>query len=323
MALIYVKDIIRHKGSLLGDGFLIQATLHQLRVFEATARHGSFTKAAEELYITQPTVSSQVKQLSKAVGLPLFEQIGRQLYLTEAGKELLATCQDIFARLDNCEIKVADLKGTKQGKLRLAVITTAKYFIPRLLGSFCQLYPQIDISLQVTNHQQMQQRMLKNQDDLYILSQPPAEIDLKTHIFLDNPLVVVARKDHLLAGEKDIPLLQLPHFPFIMREPGSGTRKAIQTLFHQHHIKVPVRLELGSNEAIKQAIAGGLGISVLSQHTLTSTRNDELTILDVEHFPIQGHWYVAYLAGKQLSVIAQTFLDYLIEKAQEIPLAKF
>lgn len=298
---------------------MIQATLHQLKVFEATARHGSFTRAAEEMFITQPTVSSQIKQLSLGVGLPLFEQIGKRLYLTEAGKELLVTCQEIFETLENFEMKVADLKGTKQGRLRLAAITTAKYFIPRILGSFCQQYPGIDVSLKVTNHQQMQQRMMDNEDDLYILSQPPEELNLTTQPFLENPLVVVASWQHPLAGKAHIPIRSLHGEPFIMREAGSGTRQAVQELFAKHKVSVAVRLELGSNEAIKQAIAGGMGISVLSQHTLTwEGANSELTILDVEHFPIKRRWYVAYLGGKKLSVIAQTFLDYLLEESKKI-----
>ncbi len=295
---------------------MIQATLHQLKVFEATARHGSFTRAAEELFITQPTVSSQIKQLTKVIGLPLFEQLGKRLYLTDAGQELLKTCQDIFERLENFEMKVADLKGTKQGQLRLGVITTAKYFIPRILGSFCQQYPGIEVSLKVTNHQQIQRRMLENEDDLYIASNPPEGIDLSTQPFLDNPLVVIALKTHPLAGKKKISIHDLEGEPFIMREQGSGTRKAVQNLFDKHDISVHVRLELGSNEAIKQAIAGGLGISVLSQHTLISEGIDsELTVLDVEHFPIQRRWYVAYLGGKQLSVISKAFLDYLLEES--------
>ncbi|TVQ41847.1 MAG: LysR family transcriptional regulator [Gloeocapsa sp. DLM2.Bin57] len=301
---------------------MIHATLHQLAVFEATARLGSFTRAAEELYITQPTVSSQIKQLTKVIGLPLFEQIGKRLYLTEAGKELLKTCQDIFERLDNFEMKIADLKGTKQGKLRLAVITTAKYFIPRILGAFCEQYPGIDVSLDVTNHQKMQRQMLENDHDLYILSQPPEEVDLHSQPFLENPLVVVARSDHPLAKEKNIPIESLNHEPFIMREEGSGTRAAVLELFERNQIRVAVRLELGSNEAIKQAIAGGLGISVLSQHTLISQiPNPELVILDVQHFPIRRRWYVAHLSGKRLSIIAQTFLDYLIVKSQQIDIS--
>lgn len=294
---------------------MIQATLHQLKVFEATARHGSFTRAAEELLITQPTVSSQIKQLTKAIGLPLFEQIGKRLYLTEAGKGLFKTCQEIFERLENFEMKVADLKGTRQGQLKLAVITTAKYFIPRILGAFCRQYPGIDISLNVTNHQQIQRRMMENQDNLYILSQPSDNMNLSTQPFLDNPLVVIAPKNHPLAGKQKISITNLDGEAFIMREQGSGTRQAIQKLFYKHGVSVQVRLELGSNEAIKHAIAGGLGISILSQHTLISEGKDsELTVLDVEHFPIKRRWYVAYLRDKQLSVVAQAFLGYLLQE---------
>jgi len=298
---------------------VIQATLHQLKVFEATARNSSFTKAAEELYITQPTVSTQVKQLTKAVGLPLFEQIGKRLHLTEAGGALLATCQEIFERLDNFEMTVADLKGTRQGRLKLGVITTAKYFIPRLLGSFCQQYPGIDIALEVTNHQKLEERMLNNEDDLYIVSQPTEDIDLCWEPFAENPIVVIARKDHPLAGIPNIPITRLNDEPFIMRETGSGTRQAVQRLFTEHQVSVRTRLELGSNEAIKQAIAGGLGISALSKHTLISDAG-ELTILDIQEFPIPRHWYVSYLAGKQLSIIAEAFREYLLLHSEKMPL---
>jgi DNA-binding transcriptional LysR family regulator len=298
---------------------LIHATLHQLKVFEATARHGSFTRAAEELYLTQPTVSIQVKQLTKAVGLPLFEQIGKRLYLTQAGQKLLETCQEIFAGLDQFEMAVSDLKGLKQGQLRLAVITTAKYFVPRLLGPFCQRFPGIEISLKVTNHQNIQERMVNNEDDLYIISSPPEQPDLKIYPFLENPLVVIGPKDHPLAKKSNIPIQALNGEAFIMREPGSGTRHAVQKLFAEHDVDVKVRLELGSNEAIKQAIAGGLGISVLSLHTIISEGTEgEFAILDVENFPIERHWYVASLAGKQLSVVSQAFLDYLLEESHTL-----
>lgn len=294
---------------------MFHATLHQLKVFEATARHGSFTRAAEELYLTQPTVSIQVKQLTKAVGLPLFEQIGKRLYLTQAGQKLLETCQQVFEGLDQFEMSVADLKGMKQGQLRLAVITTAKYFVPRLLGPFCQQYPGVEISLKVTNHQNIQERMANNEDDLYIISQPPEHPDLAIHPFLDNPLVVIGPKNHPLAGKKSVPVQALSGESFIMREPGSGTRQAVQELLDTHGVEVRVRLELGSNEAIKQAIAGGLGISVLSLHTIISEGTQgEFTILDVEDFPIKRQWYVAHLAGKQMSVVAETFLAYLLEE---------
>ncbi|MBD3883497.1 LysR family transcriptional regulator [Phormidium tenue FACHB-886] len=298
---------------------MIHATLHQLKVFEATARHGSFTRAAEELFLTQPTVSMQVKQLTKAIGLPLFEQVGKRLYLTDAGRELFSTCKEIFQRLDQLEMTVADLKGMKQGKLRLAVITTTKYFMPRLLGPFCQQYPGIDVSLTVTNHERVIERLANNQDDLYVMSQLPEGMDIKAHAFLENPLVVVAPHDHPLVKERQIPLKRVVEEMFIMREPGSGTRSTFQSLLDAQNLTVKVRLELGSNEAIKQAIVGGLGLSVLSRHTLMiDGSNSELAILDVQGFPIAREWYAVYLAGKQLSVVANTFLEYLKQAAPQV-----
>jgi LysR family transcriptional regulator, low CO2-responsive transcriptional regulator len=298
---------------------LTQATLHQLRVFEAVARHNSFTRAAEELFLTQPTISMQVKQLAKVVGLPLFEQIGKRLYLTTAGKELFSTCKVLFEHISEFESKIANLKGLKQGTLRLSAITTAKYIIPRLLGLFSQRYPGVDISLKVTNHESISERLLNNQDDLYVMSQLPQDFDIEVYPFMENPLIVLAPRSHPLVNQKNIPLKRLANELFIMREPGSGTRQAVQKLFEEHDIKVRVKLDLGSNEAIKQAVAGGLGISVLSQHTLTSdSMNGEIAILDVEHFPIRRHWYVIYPAGKQLSIVASTFFDYLQHEGKAI-----
>lgn len=294
-----------------------QATLHQLKVFEAAARHSSFTRAAEELFLTQPTVSMQIKQLTKSVGLPLFEQVGKRLFLTEAGRELFATCREIFKTIAQFEMKVADLKGLKQGQLRLAVITTAKYIIPRLLGPFCQIYPGIEISLQVTNHERILERMVGNLDDLYIMSQVPDNTEVNFEPFLENPLVVIAPKNHPLSHEKDIPIQRLTDEPFIMREPGSGTRRVVQNLLDEQGVKVKVKLELGSNEAIKQAIAGGLGISALSRHTLL-TDSAEFSILDVQHFPIKRTWYIVYPAGKQLSIVANAYYDYLLEAGKKI-----
>ncbi len=296
-----------------------QATLHQLKVFEAVARHNSFTRAAEELFLTQPTVSMQVKQLTKAVGMPLFDQVGKRLYLTQVGEELVKTCRQLFERLDQFEMTVADLKGLKQGRLRLAVITTAKYFVPRLLGPFCKRYPGIDVSLQVTNHEHILNRMSENMDDLYVISQLPEMVDITYEPVLGNPLVVLAPADHPLAQEKNIPLERIADEPFIMREPGSGTRKAVQALFDEHKLSPKVQLDLGSNEAIKQAIAGGLGISVLSLHTLAlEGTNSQLTVLDAADFPIERYWYAVYPSGKQLSIVARTFLDYLLTEGKEV-----
>ncbi len=288
------------------------STFRQLEVFEAIARLGSFTRAAEELFLTQPTISMQVKKLTEVVGLPLFEHVGKKIYLTDAGRELHKTTREIFKQFSHFEMAVANMQGLKQGTLRLAVVTTAEYFAPRLLGPFCQQYPGIQISLKVTNREHVLDRLADNLDDLYILGQPPQEIDAVAEAFLDNPLVMLAPANHPLKGKKNIPLARIAEEPFLMREPGSGTRIAAERLFAEQGIKLEVRMELGSNEAIKQAIAGGLGVSVLSKHTLSlDAPMGQLTVLDVQGFPIERYWYVAYSSGKQLSVVARTFLDYL------------
>ena len=290
------------------------STLRQLEVFEAIARLGSFTRAAEELFLTQPTVSMQIKKLSDAVGLPLFEQIGKRVHLTDAGRALHEASRDIFDRWSKLEMTIADLKGLKQGNLRLAVVTTAKYFTPRLLGTFCQKYPGIDASLKVTNRERVLEYLAENRDDLYVIGQPPEDIAVEQVPFLTNPLVVIAPQNHALAGHSRIPLERIVREPFVMREPGSGTRKAFERLLQERGLDVRVRMELGSNEAIKHAVASGLGVAVLSRHTVTADpAASDLAVLDVEGFPIERQWYVVYPAGKQLSVVAQAFLAHLRE----------
>lgn len=290
----------------------MQPTLHQLKLFETAARLSSFTRAAEELYLSQPTISIQIKQLSKNVGFPLFERFGKQLYLTEVGNRLFLTCQAIFEELDQFELLVSDLQGMTQGKLQLATVTTCQYFVPRLLSNFCDQYPEIDISLTITNHQDLEKRMMGNQDDLYILSHPPHNLDLQVLPVIKNPLVVVAHPTHPLVGQEKINISALNQERLIMRELGSGTRYAVQALLKEHKVEADIKLDLSSNEAIKQAILGGLGISVLSQHSLNGRADDDLAILDIEHFPIEQQWSVAYLSGKHLSIVAETFLEYLI-----------
>ncbi|GAB4211029.1 MAG: LysR family transcriptional regulator [Synechococcales cyanobacterium] len=288
-------------------------TLHQLQIFEVAARHLSFTRTAEELFLTQPTISMQIKQLSKAVGFPLFEQVGKRLYLTEAGQALHQTCGKIFEQLEQFEMTLADLKGLKQGRLSLAVVTTAKYFIPRLLGPFCQQYPGIDVTLKVMNRQQVLERISENLDDLYVMGLPPEDLDVVAEPFLENPLVVMAPIFHPLVGKEKIPLTRIAEEPFLAREPGSGTRMAVQRLFEQRGLKMHIRMEFGSSEAIRQGIVGGLGISVLSQHVLAlGGWEHHLAILDVEEFPIPGSWYLVYLRSKRLSPVAKAFAHFLL-----------
>ncbi len=292
------------------------STIRQLEVFATAARMGSFTRTAEELFLTQPTVSMQIKKLTDAVGLPLFEQVGKKMYLTDTGRELYRACCSIFERISQFEMIAADMKGMKIGKLRLAVVTTAKYFIPRLLGKFCQQYPGIDVSLIVSNRENVLARLVDNMDDLYILGQPTE--DVVSQEFLGNPLVVLAPINHPLAKKKKITLKRISEEPYLSREVGSGTRLATERIFSEHGLKLKVRMELGSNEAIKQAIIGGLGISVLSRHTFAlDVSMGQLAVLDVQGFPIKGKWYCAYPSGKQLSIVAQTFLNYL-QKAPQI-----
>jgi DNA-binding transcriptional LysR family regulator len=296
-----------------------QATLHQLQVFEAIAKHGSFTKAAEELFLTQPTVSQQMKQLTKAVGMPLFEQIGKRLYLTDAGKAVLEVSKDISQHFTLLEMTIADMKGLKQGNLRLAAITTAKYFVPRLLGPFRHQYPGIRISLQIANSQQLLDRLSNNLDDLYFMGQPPEHLDINVRPFLENPLVVIAPREHPLVQEKNISLQRLAEEPMIMRESGSGTRIAVERFFAENHLQMKVEMEIGSNEAIKQAVVGGLGLSILSNYSLILEGiNGPLVVLDVEGFPIQKHWYIIHPKNKQVSVVTQTFLEYLLNEGREL-----
>ena len=211
------------------------------------------------------------------------------------------------------------MKGLKTGKLRLAVVTTAKYFAPRLLGMFCQQYPGVEVSLKVSNRERVLERLAGNQDDLYILGQPPEEADAVAEAFLENPLVVLAPAQHALAHKKNISLKRIAEEPFLLREPGSGTRMATERAFAEQGLKLKMRMELGSNEAIKQAVIGGLGISVLSSHTLAlEATSGQFVILDVQGFPIQRHWHFAYPAGKQLSIVANTFADYLRQASKLI-----
>ena len=295
------------------------ATLHQLRIFEAIARRKNFTRAAEELFLTQPTVSAQIKQLTDIVGMPLFEQIGKRIFLTVAGEALYKTGRNIFEQLALFEMSVADMQGLKKGSLRIATVSTTKYFMPRFLGPFCHRYPGIDVSMQVMNRENILERLGENLDDLYVFGQPPENIDVASQAFLTNPLVVVAPRGHPLVGKKKIPLQRLAEERFIMREAGSGTRMATERLFEQHGIPIRVRLELGSNEAIKQAIIAGLGIAVLSAHTLVlDNASGEFNILDVKGFPLRRHWYAVHPAGKQLSIVARAFLDYLLSEGERL-----
>lgn len=294
-------------------------TFRQLEIFESIARLGSFTRASEELFLTQPTVSMQMKKLTDMVGVPLIEQDGKKIRLTADGQELAQAAREIFSILDHFTMSVAERQGLKQGRLSLVAITTASYFAPRLLGEFAKLYPGIDVSLRVTNKEQVLASIADGFDDLYFLGQPPEEIDVVATPIMDNPIVVLAAPDHPLAGKKRITLERLAQEPWLMREKGSGTRIAIERRFAESGITLHPRLELGSSEAIKQAILAGLGISAMSRQALALNAPGQFAVLDVEGFPILRHWYALYPAGRQLSVVARAFLDYLLGQRQTAP----
>ncbi len=309
------SEMGRALSSAMPDHLIRHTTLRQLQVFEAIVRLGSFTRAAEELFLTQPTVSMQIKKLTDAVGMPLFEHIGRGVRPTEAGRELYEASRRMLETLANLEMKVADLHGMKRGRLRLGVITTAKYFSPEILGEFSRLYPGIEVSLKVTNRERIIERMLAGEDDLYITGEISTNVpEVEAQRFAPNPLVVIASRNHPLTREKNIPLSRLLEEPFIMRESGSGIREAVLRAFEAQGLRPRVRMEIGSNEAIKHAVVGGLGISVLSLHTLTLEGTEgPVAILDVEGFPILRQWFLVYPRGKELSVVARTFRDFAMQ----------
>ena len=301
--------------SVIPDHLIRHVTLRQLQVFEAIYRLGSFTRAAEELFLTQPTVSMQMRKLTDAMGLPLFEHVGRNVQSTEAGTVLYDSCRNMFDTLANLEMQLDDLKGLKRGRLRLGAVTTAKYLAPEILGEFSRVYPGIDLALKVTNRESVIERMQNNADDMYIMGQAPTEeLDVIFYPFSPNPLVVMAPRDHPLVGKKNIKLEEIAREPFIVREPGSGIRDATFKKFDSAGLKPKIRMELGSNEAIKHAVVSGLGLSVLSLHTVTLEGiNGPLAVLDVEGFPILRRWFIVHPKGKELSLIAKTFLDFALE----------
>ncbi|WP_024850213.1 LysR family transcriptional regulator [Hydrogenovibrio kuenenii] len=295
------------------NNFLIRhATLRQIQVFESVARNLSFTRAAEELFLTQPTVSAQVKSLVEAIGMPLYEQIGRNIYLTEIGNQVACSCREVLNHFSNLEIMLDDFRGMKRGRLRVSVVSTAKYFMPIALGKFCKKYPDIDLDLTISNREVLLRRIDQNLDDLYILGQvPPSNLDLEVIPFAPNPLVIIANRNNPLVGKK-VSLKRLAKEPFIMREAGSGIRLAVEKVFTEKDLKVNERLTMKTNEAIKHCVVGELGVACVSKHALyLENAEGPIAELDVEGFPIEKNWNIVYPAGKERSLLAEEFLDFL------------
>ncbi len=289
-------------------------TLRQLQVFEAVARLASFTRAAEELHLSQPAVSMQIRQLEEAAELPLFEKLGKQIHLTEAGREFFHYSQEIRRQLRELDEVVEALKGVQSGHLRVSVATTANYFATRLLAAFSRRYPGTSFALDVTNRKSLLDQLARNDVDLVIMGKPPEGLDLEATAFMDNPLVIIAPPDHALASATAVPLQRLRDETFVVRERQSGTRIAMERFFDQQGLAFKTGMEMTSNSAIKHAVEAGLGLGVVSIHTLTlELEVGSLAVLDVVGFPIRRHWYLVARHGKRLPPVAQAFFDFLMD----------
>ena len=298
---------------------MLHLTFRQLSVFEAVARHLSYSRAAQEMHLTQPAVSMQIKQLEENVGMPLFEQLGKKVYLTEAGRELYHYSRTIAQQLAEAESVLSDLKGLQRGRLKISVASTANYFAPQLLAIFSQRFPTVTVSLDVTNRQALLAQLANNEMDMAIMGQPPEGLDLVAESFMENPLIVIAPVNHPLATAKKIPLARLQSETFLVREQGSGTRIAMERFFKQHGVEFQAGMEMSSNEAIKQAVQAGLGLGILSLHTIgLELETKRLKVLDVKGFPIMRHWYVVHRKDKRLSTVAQAFKAFLLMEAKQI-----
>jgi DNA-binding transcriptional LysR family regulator len=298
---------------------MIKPTLRQLQILDAVARNGSFSRASAELHLSQPAVSMQIKQLEVVLGMPLFEHMGKQIHLTEAGREALRSGQVIGNELANLEQALADLQGLKGGTLAVSAASTASVFAARLMALFRDLHPDVHLSLNVVNRETLLQHLTGNSVDLALMGQPPEGLDLKAQPFMDNPLVVIAATSHSLAGVAGIPLARLVEEPLVGREPGSGTRGAVEKFLADQGLVFKAAMEMNKNEAIKQAVEAGLGLGVVSLHTVQAELiSGQLCVLDVQGFPLRRQWYLVQREGKRLSPAAQAFAQFTLGEAARV-----
>lgn len=296
----------------------MHVTFRQLRLFLALADTGSVSAAARATHVAQPTASMQLREVADAVGVPLYEVVSRRVHLTQAGHELARTARAMVDEWASFGQRIDAMKGLTRGRLRVAVVSTAKYFVPRLLGTFCARHPDIDISLEVLNRDGVVARLRENLDDLYVMSMPPADVAIQDRVLMPNPLVVIAPASHPLASRASVGLRELRDARFILREPGSGTRMATDAHFRAAGFSPNPRLELGSNEAIREAVAANLGVAVVSVHALQARMPARgVAVLRVRGFPIRSQWHVVHPKGKRLSPIAEVFREHLSAQARE------
>jgi LysR family transcriptional regulator, low CO2-responsive transcriptional regulator len=299
--------------------YLKHGTLPQLRAFEAAVRLGTLTRAAHELHMAQAIASVQIKKLTETVGLALFEQVGNRLQLTEAGQAVYSSCGEVFRALSAMERALGGMRGLASGCLRLAAPLAARHFASRLLDAFVRVNPGLQASLQIHERLALVERLGRNEDDLYLFVEPPGDRDVVSQALVPNPLVVLASGDHPLAAESDIPFARLAQEPFVMREPGSGIRMIVLKLFARHGIAPKIRIELGSDEAIREAVLAGLGVAVLPRYTLgLDPVLTKLVCLDVEGFPLESYWHFVYPVGRRLPPAARAFMDFARAEAKSL-----
>jgi DNA-binding transcriptional LysR family regulator len=295
------------------------ATQRQLRVFEAVARHLSFSRAAEEMYLSQPAVSTLVKQLEGHAGLPLFEQLGKKVYLTAAGQEMLRHARAMMAQVREAEDALAQLKGVAGGVLNVAVISAGDYFFPRMLAEFQRRAAGVTLRLAVYNRAELLQQLANNLIDLAVMVRPPEDIDTVNESFAPHPYVIVAPPDHPLAGRARIPVATVVQEPFVMRERGSDTWLSMHEAFGRHFSRLRVAMEIRSTETIKQAVIAGMGLAFLSAHTIAMERRlGQLAVLDVVGFPVRFDWFVVHRRNKRLPAVAQAFKDFLLSDGASV-----
>jgi LysR family transcriptional regulator, low CO2-responsive transcriptional regulator len=294
---------------------LRNATLRQLKIFETVARRLSFSRAAEELYLTQPAVSTQVKQLEEHAGLPLFEQLGKKIYLTPAGDEMLHYARAILEQFREADDAMARLKGISGGTLNVAVISAGDYFFPRLLAAFTRRNTDVRLNLAVHNREELLHQLSDNLTDLAVMVRPPSDMDTENISFAPHPYVIVAPPDHPLVGRKDIPLEALADEPFIVRERGSDTWNSMEEGFAGRLSNLNIAMEITSTETIKQAVIAGMGLSFLSAHTISmELQVGKLAVLDIAGFPVMLNWYVVHRNHKRLPPVALAFKEFLVDE---------
>jgi len=293
-------------------------TFRQLRVFTEVARQLSFVRAAEALHLTPPAVTMQVKELENAVGLPLFDRKGRTVSLTTTGEYFVVYAKRLLATLKDAEDAMARFKHVEAGLLNVGLVSTAKYFVPRLLVRFRDEHPGVDVRLHVcSNREQLVALLHANEVDLAIMGRPPKELATRAEPFAAHPLVFVGPPEHPVARVGHAPLSALQNESFIVREAGSGTRGAMEGFFRERRFEPYGTIEMSSNETIKQAVMAGMGVSFLSLHTIgLELRSGLICILPIDGTPVMRTWNVVHLSSRILSPAAEAFRYYVLEEGE-------